>query len=410
MWFAVGFGDNARFVANYDGRMKTVLFAWECGANFGHLTRDLPLARALAAAGYRCVFAVKDVAIAAAVLGDEFAFVQCPLPSEPRPAWFPANHAEFMFATGYGDAAALLGLVQAWRALFVLTGAALVLADHAPSVLLAARSAAIPAIPLGTGFEVPPAVVPFPFYSRPTPGLSARGAEHAQRALRSANVVLGKLAQKPLAHLGELYPPDQILLLTSPLLDHYGARASACYVGQHAVAPAAQADITWSGAPRLRVFAYLRAYMPQLSELLDALAQAPDAEIIIAIPDMAPAQAASFSQGSLRVVPNLVALDALWHEASVVLSYGGHGLVSRAVETGKPTLILPGTVEQWLLATRVSQQLAHIRVQRQPFAAASIWPQLQDLAAIPGQIASPAGFVSWSASAALRHIERVLAA
>lgn len=38
--------------------MTRILFAWELGSNLGHLTRDLPLARACRAAGFSFMLAV----------------------------------------------------------------------------------------------------------------------------------------------------------------------------------------------------------------------------------------------------------------------------------------------------------------------------------------------------------------
>ena len=45
--------------------MTRILFAWELGANLGHLTRDLPLARACRDAGLEVIFAVPNLRAAA---------------------------------------------------------------------------------------------------------------------------------------------------------------------------------------------------------------------------------------------------------------------------------------------------------------------------------------------------------
>ena len=41
--------------------MSRYLFAWELGANLGHLTRLVPVARALAKRGHEVLFATRDL-------------------------------------------------------------------------------------------------------------------------------------------------------------------------------------------------------------------------------------------------------------------------------------------------------------------------------------------------------------
>jgi hypothetical protein len=54
----------------------------------------------------------------------------------------PLNYADILLRFGYADSNDLLGLVVAWRELMRLTGFELVLADHAPTAILAARTLA----------------------------------------------------------------------------------------------------------------------------------------------------------------------------------------------------------------------------------------------------------------------------
>ena len=61
-----------------------VLLAWELGDGHGHISRLLPLARRLKAAGAECVFAVRDLTNAQTLLDTSgFRFVQAPYAS-PR--------------------------------------------------------------------------------------------------------------------------------------------------------------------------------------------------------------------------------------------------------------------------------------------------------------------------------------
>jgi hypothetical protein len=91
--------------------MSRILFAWELGANLGHLSRDVPVAEKLREAGHDVVFAVRDTRVAAEILTPrQFDFIQSPVflgrahLSEP-----PANYAEILEAEGWCDHTALRG-------------------------------------------------------------------------------------------------------------------------------------------------------------------------------------------------------------------------------------------------------------------------------------------------------------
>src|SRR5574337_1775814 len=102
--------------------LSKILFAWEFGANLGHLTRDLPLARACRDAGHDIVFAASDLRTAAALLhAERFTLLQAPLlrPIAKRPAP-PVNYADMLLHAGYDDGAALAGALGGWRSLMEL--------------------------------------------------------------------------------------------------------------------------------------------------------------------------------------------------------------------------------------------------------------------------------------------------
>ncbi|MCX7168728.1 MAG: UDP-glucuronosyltransferase, partial [Proteobacteria bacterium] len=144
--------------------MSRYLFAWELGANYGHLARDLPVAERLRAAGHAVSFAVSDTRTAAELLTPRrLPFVQAPLALRPaRLANPPVNYAELLLAENWGDRTSLLGRVKAWQTLIALIRPSMIVADHAPTALLAARCCGTPSIAMGSGFEIPPLVSPLP--------------------------------------------------------------------------------------------------------------------------------------------------------------------------------------------------------------------------------------------------------
>ena len=78
-----------------------------------------------------------------------------------------------------------------------------------------------------------------------------------------------------------------------------------------------------------------------------------DAEVIVAAPGLAPAQAQAASRPGLRVVAGPVKLDAMLGEASLCVSHAGAGLAARALVAGVPMALLPLQLEQVLIAQRL---------------------------------------------------------
>ena len=81
-----------------------LLYAWELGANFGHIGAFLPLARALREAGYPLHWAVTQTGPAARLLAKEgFTWLQAPLASERQFPGSPINYADILRRFGYAN-------------------------------------------------------------------------------------------------------------------------------------------------------------------------------------------------------------------------------------------------------------------------------------------------------------------
>jgi hypothetical protein len=143
--------------------LSRFLFAWELGSGYGHLGPFLAIARALLDRGHELTVAARDVERAHVAFGARgVAIVQAPLCtksysglSEP-----PLNYAEILMRYGYLDAPLLRGLLRAWRGLLDMSGADLLIADHAPTALLAARGMGARRVAMGNPFTIPPPMNP----------------------------------------------------------------------------------------------------------------------------------------------------------------------------------------------------------------------------------------------------------
>lgn len=332
--------------------MSRILIAWELGGNYGHLVRCLPIAEGLRQRGHDVVFAVRDTRTAAELLGPkDFLFLQTPLVGKkPRLARHPVNYPEILLGEGYADSLGLLGVVRAWQALLQLGRPDVLLADHAPTALLAAHLAGIPHLAIGNGFAIPPDVSPLPSI-RPWESISKARLLHAEESVDAA---IADVAEKLGFHgnlgLRDLFSKGD-LLDTFAELDHYGEREGGNYIGPIFSLASAQ-RVAWREAQSRKVVAYLRPDMPGFLALMAALSEM-DAEKLCVIPGLAPEQARRLVHRRLRIALKPVLLGPLLDTADISVTYGGGGATSEALLSGIPLLLVPCYVEQYLGARPV---------------------------------------------------------
>jgi UDP:flavonoid glycosyltransferase YjiC (YdhE family) len=336
--------------------MARILMAWELGANFGHLSHQLPIARALRRDGHEVLFAVRDTSIAAELLSPEkFPYVQAPRCLRPlRPAKPLMNYSELLLCEGYGIPAVLLGQLAAWTELLRMFRTTVVVADHSPTAILAARVASVAAVAIGSGFGIPPEGDPTPSF-RPWMTVSEKRLAHSDAAVvSSVNKAMRRLGgTRDLEKVSDAFEIDARLLMTFPELDHYGPRHGATqYVGPVYGGLNAR-RVEWSSSGK-RVVAYLRNPVPGLRQLLRALA-ACDAEVICAFPGITRAQAEKASVGNLRVIPHSIDLEHLLPQADLTVTTAGVATTSQSMLAGVPLLLVPSNADQQLLSMRAEQ-------------------------------------------------------
>ena len=241
--------------------MATVLFAHQLGQGFGHLMRMRPMAAGLVARGHRVYVVFRDLAAAGPVYGDVgVRFLQAPAKFHGRRSLAGGiGFANLMGAGGFGADPELFALASAWRNLYRLARPDLIVFDHSPIALLAARGLPARRALIGTGFCCPPPTSPLPAIRPPADESdAARQAVRAMAAaeegiLRRVNRILAAWGTPPLNRLGQLYGDvDECFLTTFPELDHFGAHDGARYWGPANGSGGAAPD--WAGAPRQDYF------------------------------------------------------------------------------------------------------------------------------------------------------------
>ena len=331
----------------------SILYAWEFGANLGHIGTFLPVASKLRARGTEVHWAVTHPHQAARLLPRAgFDWLQAPTMPEQRREAPPLNYADILLRFGYGNGDDLLGLVVAWRELLRLTGARVVLADHAPTAILAARTLDIPVMLFGSGFFAPPQVHPTP-NMRPWVAVSAEQLLANDRlALTSINAVLAGYARPRLDYLAQLFQVAEDSLLSFPELDHYPQRGPARYWG---MLPAAVAeDSTWPMVAGPRVFSYLRPETSHVEAALQALCGLPGSVLIYA-PGLAAELMQRYAAPHVSFSPVPVDLNKVARQADAALTYASPAATVAFLMAGKPVLMIPGHLEQFLFAKRVEE-------------------------------------------------------
>lgn len=342
--------------------MSRILFAWELGANFGHLSKQLPVARVLRSRGHEVLFASKDIGIAHRTLAkDGFRFVQSPLPRvRGKPIREPVSFADILAEAGFSDHETLSGLIRAWQSLFEVYRPDVLVGDYAPVAQLAARLSGLPCMQLATGFDCPPAVAPFPCF-RPWLGVTKEALlEKEKLLLKNLNAICSRQNVPVFSSLQRALRADVTLLATLPELDHY-PRRDGRYIGP-LFAVDDGAEFHWPERDAPRIFVYLRQY-PKLPEILEALSQC-GANVIAFIPGIGDEQRQAFASEHLRISASPVKLAHLLPRMNLAIAHAGHGLAAASLLAGVPMLMIPTNIEQWLLTRNIGHLGAGIGVAR----------------------------------------------
>jgi hypothetical protein len=329
--------------------MARIDFAWELGGHTGHVATLLPIARAMRAGGHDVRFLLQDAQAGADLEGS------ADIPRETAPHWVgppvyasPRNFGEILHNFGYHDAHALKQLVDAWRERMRLSHA--LVANVAPAAHIAARTLGIPSFEISQGFHVPPPAWPSPplqdWLRAPRAELEAAD----RRVVGAINEVLAAFGVKPVATIGELFE-GRALLLTYPELDIYSERGPAEYFG---VPDSGEGRLVpeWPEGRGPRVFAYLYRDYAALAPLLESLHRL-DAPTLMLCRGMDAQLRGSHAHGPVFIADKPMSVSRLLPECDLVVCHASHQMTSQSLLAGKPALLLPTQLEQFLIMRRV---------------------------------------------------------
>ena len=331
--------------------MSHIHLCWELGGGLGHAGRLKMLAQALLARGHRVSMSLRDLMHTHAVLAD------LDVPKLQAPVWLhktaglppPASLAEIAFHCGYLQASALRGMVAGWRDLYSVLQPDLVVADYAPTALLAARSMGLRSASVSSGFSSPPPGRALPaFQTAPPERLAASEA----RMLASANEVLAGFGAQPFAQAADIFTGDLPLLCTWPELDPYERRGEAEWRGPSFVAQGGLAPC-WPEGEGRKVFAYLKASHAAHGAVLQALVEE-GCRVLAYVPEAAAGGPPPLVSDNVVYADAPVSLVRALSEADLCVCHAGEATLAQSLLAGVPLLMLPAHTEQFLSARRVA--------------------------------------------------------
>lgn len=354
--------------------MARFALAWEQGAGLGHAMPLAQVARRLLAQGHDVDLIWRDPPLAHATLGGLLHHPRLRLWAAPswrgqvfndEVAAEPSTYADLLCLIGYLDTSVLTTLLKAWFNLLQTLQPDVLVVDHAPGALLAAKG--LPALrtaQIGNGYFQPPRQTPLPsfrFWDE-----QAINTAHESAVLANCQAAQTACGIAPLARLSDLIDTDLSALLTWPELSSY---APALLDGQTFFGPlpggtANGAMTTWpEGRGPHRCLAYLNASHPQIVAILDMLIAARLPTLLVLRGGTCRLATRLADHAHIKLVEQLAKLDQAIPQADVVVCQGNAGTVLASLSAGRPLLMLPGHVEQWLTSYRVCELNAGISLQ-----------------------------------------------
>lgn len=338
----------------------TILFTWELGGGWGHIAPHTALMSRLVEHGHRVVFALRDVTYAEKILGPlGVRYVQAPIHHTRVPdAIEPAYHyAHILHNTGFANSDSLFGLVRSWHALFDLIESDLVISDHSPTVLLASRTRPHKTIATGTGFAIPPDRSPLPVLRRTPIQNASRLHQDEQRVLDNINSVLKRQGSSPLARVTQLFTGFGAIFRTFKEFDHYGARTEVRYWGSWETSLGAKPE--WPAGDGPKIFAYLKPFQ-EVGGVLEALNRLGAPTLIYGNIDAATKE--RHAAPTLRFSTQPLDMRRVGAECDMAILNATHASLADMLLAGKPVLLAPLTLEQYVLAERVEKLGACVRL------------------------------------------------
>ena len=338
--------------------MARILFTWELGGGMGHVAPYLPLIEGLRERGHEVGFALRNLQFAELSLGSRgIPFFQAPA-MQGRFADNinePYTFAQILHNVGYADVDLITALARAWRELYRCFKPDLIVCDHSPTALLAARDFPVRKAVVGPGFFLPPdtGLPPVLRKSAPAPAQEFLLQEE-QRIVGNINRVLGVLHATPIERIAQMYAADAQILLTLRELDHYLERQADTQVEYWGIGRSGMGEAPqWPALEGKRIYAYLKPFKT-LPSLLERLVQLGQPTLIYA-PEVEAGLKLRFASRAVQFCASPLDLERTAQECDLAITNATHATALTFLLAGKPQLMLPLYLEQRLVGDNVER-------------------------------------------------------
>lgn len=337
---------------------KRILMCWEAGANYGHAAKISQLLPWLPP-DWDIIAAVRDPAAFRTLIPDpRIKVTSAPFAPDikvTKSEAFGMSYPDVMRFVGWHDADILVAYLECWEVLIRELRADILIAQAAPTALLAARAIGIPCAMIGGGYDLPPRAVPMPGFLHWQECDRNELEKREARVVDTANAALGRRGHKRLTSFRDLLETDRYLLVTVPELDHYGDRSAiepdhTPYLGPIAGIPFGETT-SWRPEADCRIFAYLRPDNPRFETAIRALASLPaTTDIILAAPNAPRALPERLKTTSVRLFTGPVNLEPLLGDCNLGISHASANIAANFALHGVPQIGLPNHTEQTMMA------------------------------------------------------------
>jgi hypothetical protein len=346
-----------------------ILLCWELGTDFQHLLSLQAVAAYYQGKGHTVWIAGRDVA----KLKRLFSAVQINIVQAPHTdssadlgveKQASRSYADFLRRCGYHHADSLSGLVSAWRSLFSFIKADLLLFDHAPTALLAARGLSVAGkVAVGMPFSVPddnrPAGIFFP-----SDLAKQEIIRYEEELVKNINKVCIEHSMPRIDNLASLFSDlDQCIFQTYAELDHYGYRSVAQRFNTYysgTVVPEFSEPAVFPHFKGPKIFCHVKGSV-ETPILLQTLQAIECSAIVLAdgIPDSI---IEAHRSRHILYIDQPVNMQDVLEKSTFAILNGGINSVSLFMKAGIPLALFPLHIEQFLIAKRVEALNAGIQL------------------------------------------------
>ncbi|MCC5985964.1 MAG: hypothetical protein JJU42_16530 [Rhodobacteraceae bacterium] len=239
--------------------------------------------------------------------------------------------ASWLGARGFRDPETLERRFRWWQEAFWTLRPALVVADFAPTALMAARSLGVPAVALGPAFALP---------SEHAPATTDPDDPHDRATCALINRTLGPLGAPPIDRLEAVFDCARRYPRGLHIWDPFHPRPRWPVISPLASLPPR------AGPSRATIFAYLSTVELREPAILEAFARV-DRPTRLVAPGITPETRARLATNpALALEPAPLSYAEIAASAQVIVCAGQSGMSTLAVLAGIPMLALPQHLEQ----------------------------------------------------------------